>query len=83
MKVYLATDLQGDYLIGVYASETAAREAVHNFLLNEGEYTPEEWEEFAANNGYSKVSDFQDAIRQMPDYDEEMGVEVREEPLLY
>ena len=84
MKVYLVFDLSGseDDLVGVYANEPAAREGVYNFLRDETGYTAEDWEEFADDNGYDSVSDFQEAIRQMPDYDEEMMIEVREETVI-
>ena len=67
MKVYLVYDcgsnnMCGDELIGVYATESAARAAVLDFLKDDAGYIQEEWEDFAEDRGFKTVQDFQDAI---------------------
>lgn len=82
MTVYLLWDDNECELVSVHKSMSGARETLVEFLENETGYTPEEWKEFANNNGYDSVEEFKDALRIMPDYDEEMQVRIECETLL-
>lgn len=81
--VYLVYDrCDVDTLVGVYASRESAQYAVYEHVTD-GEkcYTYEEWAEFAADNGYDTVEQFQEYIKICDDYNEELEMEIVVEKL--
>lgn len=78
MKVYIVTDTNADIRVSVHATEAGARAALLEYLKNETGYTPSEWVEFAENQGYEKVEEFQKAIASHADYDDDMMMSIEE-----
>lgn len=71
-KVYVVWDTNNDEIVSVHRTEQGARAAVLAFLKDKTGYTADEWEQFASDNGYDTVEEFQEAISKWPDYDEEL-----------
>ncbi len=76
--IYLVWDKESDMLVGVYSSEEKAREKLLDFLINSCGYDEEEWQEFADDNGYETIVDFQNALLRSSVYDEDMRMAVEE-----
>lgn len=79
--VYVVWDNNNDEMVSIHRTMAGARDAVLNFLEKETGYTADEWKEFADAAGYDNVDEFKDAIRSMPDYDEDLQMRVETELL--
>lgn len=77
--VYLVWDDNNDELVSIHRTKAGARAAVLNFLMKETGYTDDEWKEFADAAGYDTVDEFQNAIAEMDDYDEDLQMRVEAE----
>lgn len=77
-KVYLVWDTNNDEIVSVNATKIGARRALLKFLREDTGYTTEEWEQFADDNGFDTVEEFQINILQWNDWDEEMQMMVEE-----
>lgn len=79
--VYAVMDTSSNEIISIHKSKAGAYAAVLDYL-EDANYTAEEWEEFAEDNGYSSVEDFKAMLRQVPDYYSDFDMEVIEQVLL-
>lgn len=81
ISVYVVMDTSSNEIISIHKSKVGAQAAVLDYL-EDANYTAEEWEEFAEDNGYSSVEDFKAMLRQVPDYYSDFDMEVIERVLL-
>lgn len=77
-KIYILWDCLNGTIIGneCYISEYSARCALVDWLQKQ--YLPDEWIEFAKDNGYDNPAELTEAVQKCSDYDENLGVEVQE-----
>lgn len=81
--VYLVYDFASgeDELVAASRSREGAQYAVYEHLVNEVCYSPEEWMEFAEDNGYDTVEEFQEYLKACSDYNEDMQMAIVTEEL--
>lgn len=78
-KVYIVADIMEGYVIvSTHKTEAGARGAALDHLVNNCEYTAEEWEGFAEEFDFNSVDDLRAAILESNEFDDKFYMAVDE-----
>lgn len=80
MKAYVLWDLMKDIVVDIFLDKTKARSRLLSYIKDN--YSEQQWKDFAHNNGYDSVEEFQNMILLYDDYDYELGVDIYEHIVL-